>query len=162
MPVSPEDCAMAVLDVVPLAMRAIRTEMRRHRGPDLSVPMFRALAYLGRHGGASLSDVAAYLGVTLPSMSKMIGGLVTNGLVIRERAEEDRRRVTLELTPRGHDVFTAAYQATLERLADGLSGLPEASRSRVVTAMEALRSVFGGEDQPRVRVAGRDRAGIAR
>ena len=64
-----DQCAREILDVIPLVMRTIRAEMRRARGADLSVPMFRALNYVGGAEGASLSEVAAHLGVTLPSMS---------------------------------------------------------------------------------------------
>ena len=44
MRISPDDCAREVLEVVPLIMRAIRTDMRSHRTPDLSVPQFRRSA----------------------------------------------------------------------------------------------------------------------
>ena len=90
---SPEECARQVLEAVPLVMLAIRTEMRRHRGSDLSVPQFRVLVYLNRHAGASLSDIAEHMGLTLPSMSKMIDGLVLRGLVLRRTNPADRRRV---------------------------------------------------------------------
>ena len=38
-----DECAHAILEVAPAIMRTIRTEMRSHRTPDLSIPQFRAL-----------------------------------------------------------------------------------------------------------------------
>lgn len=41
---SPHPCAAELLDTVPLLMRAIRTNVRSHSGPELSLPQFRTLA----------------------------------------------------------------------------------------------------------------------
>src|SRR5436853_281870 len=96
-----ETTAWEVLEVIPMVMRTVRSEMRLHRGPGLSVPHFRVLAYLGRNAGTSLSEVAEHVGLQLPSMSTLVDGLVTRGLVTRAPSAADRRRVTLTLTPSG-------------------------------------------------------------
>jgi DNA-binding MarR family transcriptional regulator len=141
MPVSPEECAHQVLDVVPLVMRAIRAEMRRH-ALDLSVPQFRVLTYLNRAEGASLSAVAEHNGLRRPSMSKMIDGLVARGLVTRQTCPTDRRYVTLALTARGRSALESARQATQACLAQALASLPAAERAGVARAMQALHLVF--------------------
>ena len=56
---------------------------------------------LNRNQGASLSEVAEHVGLTLPSVSKMVDGLVTRGLLTRATDPGDRRRLTLSLTPAG-------------------------------------------------------------
>ena len=50
---------------------------------DLSVPQFRTLLFLRRHPGASLSEVAEHIGLTLPSISKMIDRLEARDLLAR-------------------------------------------------------------------------------
>ncbi len=84
MTTSPDACAQEILDVVPVVMRSIRAEMRRHRTADLSVPQFRTLAFIDRNADASLSDVAEHIGLTLPSMSKIVEGLVVRKFVTRQ------------------------------------------------------------------------------
>jgi DNA-binding MarR family transcriptional regulator len=123
-------------------MRFIRAEMRSHRAPWLSVPQFRALVYLSRQERPSLSDVAEHLGLTAPSTSVMVGGLVSRGLVTRQVCPDDRRRVTLALTPVGQDTMESAYKMTEGRLAERLSELQEPERAVVVQAMEALLPIF--------------------
>ncbi len=140
---SADECAALVGDVVPLVMRTIRAEMRSHRSPDLSVPQFRALGFLWRHPGASLSAVADHIGLTLPSVSKMIDRLVAHDLVVRKTAPGDRRRVCLELTPLGTSTLQAATDATRARLAHLLIELSPDERAIVVEAMRSLRRVFG-------------------
>jgi DNA-binding MarR family transcriptional regulator len=142
---SAEECAALVADSVPLVMRTIRAEMRSHRSPDLSVPHFRTLAYLHRHPGASLSDVAAHIGLTLPSISKMVDRLVARELVTRRSGPQDRRRICLELTPQGESTYQAAASATRARLAERLAALSPDERATIGQAMRTIKVLFGAE-----------------
>ncbi|MEW5957650.1 MAG: MarR family transcriptional regulator [Chloroflexota bacterium] len=148
MSVSPDEVAQEVLEIVPLIMRVIRTEMRRNRTPDLSVPQFRALAYLQHHPDASLSAIAEHIGLTLPSMSKLIDGLVGRGLVIREIAPADRRRVRLALSEPGQAMFHSVRTATLAYLAQRLATLSPDERNTVILAMQVLRPIFTSMQEP--------------
>jgi DNA-binding MarR family transcriptional regulator len=148
-----EECAGLLMEVVPLVMRSIRAEMRRHRA-DLSVAQFRTLAFLRVREGASLSQVAEHLGLMLPSASKMVDGLVARELVTREDSPADRRYVALALTELGRSTLKAARGATQRELARMLRSLPSDDRPALVRAMEALRPVFATERAP---AAGRAR-----
>ena len=98
---STEAVARELLDVVPVIMRTIRTEMRSHRSNDLTVPLFRTLMFLERHPGVSLLDLAGHLGLTSPSVCKIVDGLVAHPLVMRQHSNTDRRKITLALTHEG-------------------------------------------------------------
>src|SRR5262245_52484967 len=148
MNVSLDTCAREVLDVIPLVMRTVRTEMRRHRAPGLSVPHFRVLAYLGRNAGASLSEVAEHVGLQLPSMSTLIDGLVTRGFVTRAPSATDRRRVTLNLTPSGQATLATSRQHSQAKLAEHLAALTPEQQATIIAAMGALREVFAPESEP--------------
>jgi DNA-binding MarR family transcriptional regulator len=147
MHVSSDQVAFEVLEVIPLIMRVIRSEMREHRGADLSVPQFRTLAYLNRNAGASLSELAEHIGLTLPSMSKLVDGLVGRKLLTREIPVGDRRRVTLELTARGRGTLRSAYASAQAQLAKRLAVMPGAQRAAVVDTLRALRPLFTQERQ---------------
>ena len=142
MNVLPLDCAREILEVVPLIMRTIRTKMRSNRTIDLSVPQFRTLIFLNRHGGASLSDLADHIGLTLPSISKMVDGLLSRELITREEHPSDRRRITLNLTEYGRDTLQTAYAASQEHLADLLENLSGRERITVIKAMRFLQPLF--------------------
>ncbi|HVO84887.1 MAG TPA: MarR family winged helix-turn-helix transcriptional regulator [Syntrophobacteria bacterium] len=139
----PDECARQVLETIPLVMRVIRAQMRSHRVAGLSVPQFRALIFLNRHEGGSLSDVAGHVGLMLPSMSRMIDGLVARDLVMRQVAAADRRRVELTLTSRGRAAMRSAYESTQAHLSKRLAALPEPDRTIILKAMQALASIFG-------------------
>jgi DNA-binding MarR family transcriptional regulator len=126
-------------------MRAIRAQMRQNRAPTLSVTQFRVLAFLDTNPGASLSAVAEYIGVTLPSMSKMIDGLVEQKLVVRESNAADRRRMTLALSARGRTWLNSARSRAETHLARLFRELSEPQCAGILQAMTALRPIFTQE-----------------
>lgn len=138
-----EDHVAQVLATVPVVMRAIRKEMRCHRPTDLSVPQFRAMGLIYRHGGISLSHVAEHMEITLPTVSRMVDLLVKRGFVVRETSADDRRRLMLRLTDEGSAAYEEADRRTRARLAEALKALSPAERHEVTRAMQALRRIFG-------------------
>jgi len=139
----PQACARQVMDVVPLVMRHLRGWMRSQRVAGLSVPHFRALALLGRVGTCTLTDVAEHLGLSVPSVSRMVQGLVGRNLVVREPGTEDGRQVSLRLSEHGKAVLKTAQRGTQARLAEVLSRLSADQRAEVSHATELLRDAFG-------------------
>jgi MarR family transcriptional regulator for hemolysin len=148
MPADPRDCAGEILNTVPRIIQSLRVKMRGGRGPDLTVPQFRTLIFFGVRPGAALSAAAEHVGLTPPSMSRLVDGLVLRGLLSRRESPKDRRRVAIELTASGRTLLEAAREATLAIFASGLSALPEAEISGIARAMRSLRRVFGAEDVP--------------
>jgi DNA-binding MarR family transcriptional regulator len=136
---SPEALARAVVDVVPLAMRVIRGEMRGRRGAGLTVPQFRTLLFLQRRPGAALRALAEHLGLTPPTVSKMISGLGRRGLVERPDSAADRRRIELRLTPRGAALVDRVRGETVAKIAERLGRLSAPERETVLSALELLR-----------------------
>ena len=116
--------------------------MRAQSQHDLSVPQFRTLAYLSHHPGSSLSAVAEFIGLTLPSMSILVDGLVERALVQRLTDTRDRRRMTLTLTEAGGQLYDRALQGAEARFAALLAPLAETERVAILHALEALRPIF--------------------
>jgi len=137
-----EESARKLLEVVPIIMQDIRSEMRHRRPLDLTVPQFRALAFVNRNEGASLWQVAHHMGLTPPSASRLVDGLIARDLMRREGHPADRRRVRLTVTDRGRAMLEASTKGTLSYLEDKLSGLDADSRAVIDKAAEALRTVF--------------------
>jgi DNA-binding MarR family transcriptional regulator len=136
------ECAHEVLDVVPAIMRVIRAEMRRHRSSDLSVPQFRALAFINNNSGCSLITVAEHLGLTSPSACRMVDGLVARTLVSRQTSVKDRRMINLSLTEVGISMLETSRKGTMENLALILSALTPTEQSTIMDSMKILRPLF--------------------
>ncbi len=156
MSATPEEVARETLEVVPLAMRVIRGHMRSQRTAELSVPQFRTLSFLERRPGASLTDVAEFIGLTLPTMSKLVDGLVARKLATRAFDPADRRCVILELTARGHSLLETARASTHDYLAELFATLVPAERDQVVAAFRALRPLLTSPDETHRPASRRD------
>jgi DNA-binding MarR family transcriptional regulator len=139
---SPEECARELMDVVPMVMRSIRTEMRSHRVAGLSVPQFRTMLFIRRNPGTSLVNVADHLGLTPPSTSKLIDGLVTRVLVERQGSSQDRRRIALKLSAKGEQSLDVADRATQENLVAKIQSLSPSEREVLVQALQLLKVAF--------------------
>jgi len=140
-----EQCAVELLEIIPLLMRTIRANMRSQRGPGMSVPQFRALAFIGRNQDATLSDVAVHLGLTLSAVSKLVDGLVSARLATRDIAAGDRRHVALALTVAGRKRHDAARSFTRTFLSEKLAGLDGETRRCLVHVARVLKETFGDE-----------------
>jgi DNA-binding MarR family transcriptional regulator len=148
-----EALAREMLEVVPFAMRHIREEMRRHRGSNLTIPQFRTLLFLQRNPGTALNRLADHLGLTPPTVSKMINGLVARGLIERPGSIIDRRRVELRLTARGITHIDRVRGETIANFAMRLEPLPVGEREKIIAALdsllEALQMTTGEPVEPR-------------
>jgi DNA-binding MarR family transcriptional regulator len=137
------------MDVVPLIMNYIRTEMRSRRTPGLTIPQFRTLIFLYRHEDASLSQVAEHVGLKLPTMSKTVDTLVSRKLIIRSDYPEDRRRVSLKLTTNGLEELKRTRHSAETQISAVIAGLSPEQRAGIAASLKALRTLFAGQKQPK-------------
>ena len=137
-----DTCAHELMDTAPQIIQAIRVEMRRGRGSDISIPQFRTLAFIQRNPDSSLSNLAEHLGLTLPSVSKLVDGLVKQKLVIRQESTADRRRLTLVLTQAGASIVNSARASAQANLAKKLDHLSYDELETIYQTMKLLRPIF--------------------
>ena len=139
------DTAALIMEVVPLVMRHIRSEMRTYRLRGLSIPQFRTLVFLSQNEGACLSQVAEHIGTTLATASKMVTVLAERRLVIRVAVQGDRRYMSLRLSKAGKATLVRAREATEARLAQRLASLSPEEQAKVIAALLTLRTAFTEE-----------------
>ncbi len=139
---SPRETAALVIDNVPLLMRLLRNKFREKRSGQLSMAQFRTLAFVDANRGASLSEAAGHIGLSLPSMSKLVDSLVNQGLLTRTSHGEDRRRICLGLTPAGKRELHEAYRHAESFFSGKFAELTEAERSRVAESIDTLKRLF--------------------
>lgn len=86
-------------------------------GVDLTLPQYRLLILLGE-GNEAASALADKLAVSRPSVTGVVDGLVTRGLVQRDHDPCDRRRVGHSLTGEGRRLLAVADAEVQSRLSD--------------------------------------------
>ena len=136
---SRREVAEGVLEITLLVTRLVTPEVRRLRPKQLSLSHMRALGFLDANPDADLSAIADYVGLTLPSMSTLVDGLVRRGLVVRLAAPRDRRRLRLRLTAAGRAALRSALAAAQAVLETRFADLSPGERALVHRAMTRLR-----------------------
>ncbi len=91
---------------------------------DLTVAQLRVMLVLKSQGPTRMSDIAASLGVTLPTATGIVDKLVKKKLLVRKTEPADRRLVICSLSPAGQeniDRLWTSSQFQMEKLLTGLS-----------------------------------------
>ena len=110
---------------------------------DLSLPQYRVLAFLDE-GDAAPSDLAGRLSVSRPSITALMDGLITRGLVERRPDPDDGRRVSHHLTEDGRSNLRSADRAVGNRLAAIGTHVHAGDSTRLIASLarfgEAIRA----------------------
>ena len=86
----------------------------------------------------SLKPVAEGIGISLPSASRAVEGLVKRALVARTEDPSDRRQRLLSLTEAGQELADRIMAARLEGLGQFAASLTDEQRTRLEQALELL------------------------
>ncbi len=136
--------AWQILEVIPLVMRTVSSELRRSEHV-LATPHFRLLWMLS-HRPFTLSELADHQSVSLPTMSNSISILEERGWVRRSRLDGDRRKVLIELSSAGDVVLDEVRQHAEARVSELLSSLDEAELHTLLAGLSVLRVAFSVTD----------------
>lgn len=135
-------CAAKVIDVVPVVMCCIHTEIRQQKSTHLTIPQIRALAFLETNDCSSLTELAEYLGVTSASASTMIDRLTQKEFITRTEHPKLRRQVVICLTAAGEEHLQEVRQVTRDRLAEKLADLSLEQLTNLIAGLEELSQIF--------------------
>lgn len=119
---------------------------------DLSLPQYRMLIFLAESGSEAASGLAGKLGVSRPSVTALVDGLVARGWAERCADPLDRRRVTHTVTPAGRKVLARADDAVEARLADLARGIDDdADRAEAYAGLGHWLAAMDAEREARLQ-----------
>ena len=135
-----EAAARGLLDVVMLVMRTVAADMRKSPRPLAPAQMGMLMRIAA--GPCTMSDLARYQAVSLPTISKSIDMLVRRGWVERWVDKHDRRQTIARLTPSGKRMLSHIRQRAERQVTRTLAPLTAAERAQLVSALNVLRRVL--------------------
>lgn len=108
------------------------------RREGVSLPDWRVLAALRERNGQRLTELAGRTSIEISTLSRLVGSLEANGLVIRDRDSEDARAIAIRLSPAGEALTARLTPAaeTLERTA--MAGLTEGDARQIKTILHRI------------------------
>jgi len=105
---------------------------------ELTTGQLRLMFFLRENQGATLSDLAAHLGVSAPTASGLVERLGRGGFVRREEADHDRRYTRHFLTTRGNSVVADLEREGRALLNDIFGRLTDQELAQLTRALERL------------------------
>lgn len=125
------------------AIRLLRQLRREDLKTGLTPARLSALSVLVFGGAQTLRELAESEQVTAPTMSRIVGALLAEGLITRVVDVADRRAVRLNATAAGRRVLEAGRRRRVERLSAILSTLPGHELEDVARSVGILEELLG-------------------
>jgi DNA-binding MarR family transcriptional regulator/GNAT superfamily N-acetyltransferase len=113
-----------------------------------SVTEARVIFELATRGTADVVTLRRDLGLDSGYLSRLLARFDAEGIVRRQRAEQDGRRQVVTLTAAGRKAFERLNRRAARDIEKLLSGQPERAQRRLVSAMDAIRDVLDAEAAP--------------
>jgi len=111
----------------------------------------RALYFIARKPGLTVSDLLALLAITKQSLGRVLGDLGDRGLVETRTGDKDRRQRLLRLTPQGAALEAGLFDALREKLAAAYSS---AEREAVGGFWAVLEGLIPPDERARIAALG--------
>jgi DNA-binding MarR family transcriptional regulator len=90
-------------------------------------------------GEWDVSSLASQTRVTKGAMTRLVDGLESRGWVVRQKAEDDARRVLISLTADGKKEAKRLGELTERSIAALFERIPSAERAQVIRSIHLLR-----------------------
>lgn len=133
------DALRASFDLIRAATRLVqRLEAEVHRDAGWSMGGFRVMFCVWVAGELEPRDIARLSGLSRAAVSSVLNTLERDGLVERFRESEDRRLVTVRLTPDGASRLVAAYRRQNQVEQEFFATLTAGDRRRLARDLAGL------------------------
>jgi len=134
-----DEVIQQVLVALPEIGKRLHASVASHpEAAGRSIGQIRAMVHLFHHGSGTVGDVAAALGVTMPTVSELIDRLVEDGMVARGVNPDDRRQVIVSLTPQARAFGDRIYQLRRAQVKSALDRLEPHEWPVFVRSIQAL------------------------
>ena len=112
----------------------------------LTGPQLVCLRTLAMMDACTPSRLAREVDLSQATITGIVDRLEMQGLVRRERDTRDRRRVSVCVTPTGHQLLKRAPSPLHSRFLERLAELPEPDRQAIRSTLELVVTMMGAEE----------------
>ncbi len=132
------------------ALMAFLAAARRTRGrmqplfEDITVPQLVLMDAIDETGVAGISAVAELAGLSQPTVTRSVAGLVRQGLAQVVADTTDARRRAVTLTPQGEEFLDTKREVVADHLAGAWGGLSDTERALAAPLLRHLADIVDG------------------
>lgn len=125
-------------DILKIEQKALAESVLK----DLSITETHTIEAIGMYEVKTMSEVAQNLKITVGTLTTAINKLVKKGYVERNRCEEDRRSVKINLTRKGKLAYRIHEKFHHEMIKATVEGLSQKEEDVLIKSLEKLNEFF--------------------
>lgn len=127
-------------------IRAIELDSKKLSSQYHTTPaQILALRELASVESQTLAHLAKSVGLSSSTMVGVVDRLEKKGLVVRHRANTDRRTVNIIITNDGKDYLDNSPKLLQDKLTDNLGTLTEKEKKSILMSLEKMSSILNAE-----------------
>jgi MarR family 2-MHQ and catechol resistance regulon transcriptional repressor len=117
-------------------------EIHRLSGSELTAPQAKVIFCLGNTDGMTCSEITDKTLITKGTLTGVIDRLEEKGLVQRWGDSDDGRRIIVDLTKEGKNVFKREYPRYVAQLKTRFDGLGNRDRDQATALLGKIAALF--------------------
>ena len=134
-----DNCELRILQSIRRIIRAVDIHSRKLLSTSkLTGPQLLSLITIAESGPLTSVDLGKRVYLSPSTIVGILDRLEDKELVSRKRDREDRRKVFVEVTPKGQEVVENAPSPLQDKLADALGKLPDLERATIALSLQRI------------------------
>ncbi|MFT6550047.1 MAG: DNA-binding MarR family transcriptional regulator [Zhongshania marina] len=138
------------IDEVLISLRRVTRAIDLHskhlmKTAGLTAPQMLILQTLRDQGDAIISDVAHQISLSQATVTSILDRLEKRGLVMRERSQQDKRKVYACLTDAGNDLIRNAPMPLQDYFIRQFSDLQDWEQTQIISALQRVAHMMDAQ-----------------
>lgn len=120
----------------------IEEKALRDQGSDLTITEIHTIAAISYDRARNMSEIAKDLQITMGTLTTAVDKLIKKGYALRQRSEEDKRVVLVELTDKGMEAKKIHDKFHKDMIDSVVQELSEGEEEVLIDALSKLMGFF--------------------
>lgn len=130
-------------------IRALDLRSRQlEKSVGLTVPQLIVLKEIAEAGEAPIGQIAKRVSVSQATVTTVADRLEQRGAISRKRAESDRRKVYVRLTPYGEELLAKSPTILQEEFLDEFEKLVDWEQTQILATLQRVASMMNAQGLP--------------
>lgn len=138
------DISLIALRRILRATELYGRELKQSAG--VTAVQFRALQIVGEKGCVTAKEISVRMRVAQATVTSLVDKLVREGMVVREKSEQDRRQTDIHITPKGQKTLSEAPDPLQQRFVRKFAAMEDWEQAMVVSSLERVAGMLDAVD----------------
>ncbi|MEL0436443.1 MarR family winged helix-turn-helix transcriptional regulator [Phycobacter sp. K97] len=117
-----------------------------HQTTGVTPAQFRVLQIISEHGYATAKAISLRMRVSQGTITSLVDKLVRDGLVVREKSNQDRRQINITLTDKGSQILDEAPDPLQQRFVRKFNAMEDWEQAMLVASLERVAAMLDADE----------------